>query len=324
MRNFIYGTIGGVRKRLSFSLVWHGILSRDRKIIKMTGSGNCETRVYFYPSVLHYLSNVRSLFPRKKYDYLIAQNFLHHEFLSCRKPKVFFTLEPPPAMTAETIKNMQSERMKPFLYRYDEADAERRMFYPCFADHKERILRDLGRMLTEKRPRLCCIINRYSENPGLKLLAQRMLFVKAMGNAIDIYGAEPWGVPNKWREFPNYYGMTDDKRRTLRNYNFVIAFENSDYDGYITEKIIDAFASGTVPLYWGGGALLPDTIPSDCYIDCRNKEPEKIYQMIKHMTQEEIVSFRRAALEFLASDAADRFTGRYLKLEIVKRLQGMG
>jgi len=198
------------------------------------------------------------------------------------------------------------------------------MFYPCFADHKEGIIRDLERMLAEKRSKLCCIINRYSEHPGLNLLQQRMLFVKAMGNDIDIYGAEPWGGPNKWREFPNYYGMTDNKLQTLRNYNFVIAFENSDYPGYITEKVIDAFKAGTVPLYWGGGAFLKETIPSDCYIDCRNREPEEVYLLIKNMTQEDIVSFRKAALEFLKSDAADRFTGRYLKQEIVKRLEEMG
>ena len=324
MLKFIYGAMRGILRRLSFDLLWHGLLSNDRRIIKMTGIGNCETRVHFYPSVLHFLHNTPYLFRRKRYDYLIAQNFLHDEFLSCPKPKLFFTLEPSPCMTPETTRNMQSERAKPFLYLYDEPDIKKRMFYPCFADHKEGIIRDLERMLAEKRSKLCCIINRYSEHPGLNLLQQRMLFVKAMGNDIDIYGAEPWGGPNKWREFPNYYGMTDNKLQTLRNYNFVIAFENSDYPGYITEKVIDAFKAGTVPLYWGGGAFLKETIPSDCYIDCRNREPEEVYLLIKNMTQEDIVSFRKAALEFLKSDAADRFTGRYLKQEIVKRLEEMG
>jgi hypothetical protein len=118
--------------------------------------------------------------------------------------------------------------------------------------------------------------------------------------------------------------MANNKQQTLRVYNFVIAFENTDHPGYITEKIVDAFKAGTVPLYWGGGAFVKETIPSNCYIDCRNRDPEEMYQLIKNMTQEDIVSFRKAALEFLKSDAADRFTGRYLKQEIVKRLKGMG
>lgn len=289
----------------------------------MTGIGNRETKLCFYPSVLHFLHNVPSFFRRKQYDYLIAENFLHDEFVASSKPKVFFTLEPPPLMTSETIKNLQSALMKPFLYLYDEPDIEKRMFYPCLADRKERIIRDLERTLTEKRSRLCCIINRYSERPDLNLLTQRIRFIEAMGKDVDIYGAEPWGVPNKWTVFPNYCGKTENKQKTLREYNFVIAFENSDYPGYITEKIIDAFRAGTVPLYWGGGGFLHETIPSVCYIDCRNQEPERVYQRIKYMTQGEIVSFRRAAIQFLKSDAADRFTGRHFKQELIRRIEEM-
>ena len=299
MLKFLYGAMRGLLKRLSFRLVWYGLLSKDRKIIKMAGIENCETRVCFFPSVLHYFHGVPSLLRRKRYDYLIAQNFLRDEFLSCQKAKVFFTLEPPPYMTPETIRNMQSERVKPFLYLYNEPDIKKRMFYPCLADRKEGIIKDLERRLPEKRSKLCCIVNRYSEHAGLNLLQQRMLFVKAMGNDIDIYGAEPWGKPNKWTVFPNYYGMANNKQQTLRAYNFVIAFENTDHPGYITEKIVDAFKAGTVPLYWGGGAFVKETIPSNCYIDCRNRDPEEMYQLIKNMTQEDIVSFRKASLEFL-------------------------
>ena len=35
------------------------------------------------------------------------------------------------------------------------------------------------------------------------------------------------------------------------NYNFVFAIENSDVDGYVTEKIMNAFHSGAIPIYWG-------------------------------------------------------------------------
>jgi hypothetical protein len=106
-------------------------------------------------------------------------------------------------------------------------------------------------------------------------------------------------------------------------YNFVIAFENVDYPGYITEKIMDAFQAGTVPLYWGGGEFLKETIPPDCYIDCRSKDPEEIYRMIHSMPQEDIVSYRNAAVEFLKSDAAERFTREYFKQQIVERLREM-
>lgn len=36
----------------------------------------------------------------------------------------------------------------------------------------------------------------------------------------------------------------------IRQYKFIICFENSDKDGYFTEKIINAFVGDTVPIYW--------------------------------------------------------------------------
>ena len=36
-----------------------------------------------------------------------------------------------------------------------------------------------------------------------------------------------------------------------KGYPFVLAAENSEYDGYITEKASHAFMSGAVPVYWG-------------------------------------------------------------------------
>jgi hypothetical protein len=37
----------------------------------------------------------------------------------------------------------------------------------------------------------------------------------------------------------------------LRDYRYSIVVENSREDGYFTEKIVDCFACGTVPIYWG-------------------------------------------------------------------------
>ena len=42
-----------------------------------------------------------------------------------------------------------------------------------------------------------------------------------------------------------------NKTKFLRNYKFSIAMENSDGDGYVTEKIIQAFLAGNIPIYYG-------------------------------------------------------------------------
>lgn len=58
----------------------------------------------------------------------------------------------------------------------------------------------------------------------------------------------------------------DDKIEFQKQYKFTIAFENSIMDGYITEKIVQAWASGTVPIYYGGNGVEKD-FNSEAYID---------------------------------------------------------
>jgi hypothetical protein len=41
------------------------------------------------------------------------------------------------------------------------------------------------------------------------------------------------------------------KYEIAQNYRFVFAFENDLYPGYVTEKAVEAWATGAVPLYWG-------------------------------------------------------------------------
>ena len=49
----------------------------------------------------------------------------------------------------------------------------------------------------------------------------------------------------------NIGSKVKDKIAFLNSYKFSIAMENSDGDGYSTEKIIDSFESGTIPIYYG-------------------------------------------------------------------------
>lgn len=42
-----------------------------------------------------------------------------------------------------------------------------------------------------------------------------------------------------------------DKLAFQKQYKFAMAFENSSHLGYTTEKLVEAFAARTVPIYWG-------------------------------------------------------------------------
>jgi hypothetical protein len=42
-----------------------------------------------------------------------------------------------------------------------------------------------------------------------------------------------------------------DNYKDYQEYNFIITMENKDINGYISEKIMNAFLAGSIPIYWG-------------------------------------------------------------------------
>lgn len=71
----------------------------------------------------------------------------------------------------------------------------------------------------------------------------------------------------------NVHGIGDrectDKLETIRKYKFALCFENGAYPGYITEKIIDCFVAGVIPVYMGA-TNIDKYIPRDLYMDARD------------------------------------------------------
>ncbi len=59
----------------------------------------------------------------------------------------------------------------------------------------------------------------------------------------------------------NVGGPVKDKIEFEKQYKFTLAIENTSSPGYTTEKIIEAFAGGTIPIYWGNPFVSEDFNP---------------------------------------------------------------
>jgi len=70
----------------------------------------------------------------------------------------------------------------------------------------------------------------------------RVDFAEKNKDIIDVYG----------RGFKEI----EDKEQGLQDYMFSICIENYTYDSYFTEKILDCFATGTIPIYKGTKKIL--------------------------------------------------------------------
>lgn len=129
-------------------------------------------------------------------------------------------------------------------------------------------------------------------------------FEKIGEKGFEFYG-------RRWNpeEYSSYRGPIADKLGTIKNYRFSICYENTHgTQGYVTEKIFDCFAAGSVPVYWGADNI-DQYVPKDCFIDRRFfSTMEELYSFLKGMKKEEYDGYIARIKTFLKSDAAQRFT----------------
>ena len=69
----------------------------------------------------------------------------------------------------------------------------------------------------------------------------------------------------------NVGGPVRDKIKFLSSYKFSIAMENSKADGYVSEKIVDSFLAGTIPIYYGD-YMIDEYINPKSYILIKGKK----------------------------------------------------
>jgi hypothetical protein len=85
----------------------------------------------------------------------------------------------------------------------------------------------------EKNKKISMITSLKTTTPQQKL---RVSFADQYKNDIDLYGV---------------YNKIPEKEIGLCDYMFSVCIENDTYDTYFTEKILDCFATGTIPVYMG-------------------------------------------------------------------------
>lgn len=112
-------------------------------------------------------------------------------------------------------------------------------------------------------------------------------------------------------KYPNYCGKVISKAETYQKYKFAICFENSkNLCGYITEKILDCFTSGIVPIY-AGAPNIEQYVPPKAFIDYFDFQSlDALDSFLRNITEEQYKEYLKAADNFLNSPAVDIFSGR--------------
>lgn len=114
----------------------------------------------------------------------------------------------------------------------------------------------------------------------------------------------------------------DNKVAYLHQYRFNLTPENSEADGYVTEKLFEAISAGCVPIYTGSGNCPePDVLNQDaiCFIKMYEGMPmdenEEMMEKIRQLNDSEDAYLQFARQLRLKPEAADIIWGHIQELE---------
>ena len=106
-----------------------------------------------------------------------------------------------------------------------------------------------------------------------------------------------------------------DKMAFIRKYKFNIAFENSSSPGYVTEKIMQAFAAQTVPIYYGDPLVERDFNPKSFLCVKDESDIERVIEEIIRLDRDDDAYMKVATAQCMAGgdvSAYEREIERFL------------
>ena len=115
-------------------------------------------------------------------------------------------------------------------------------------------------------------------------------------------------------EYNNNVGKIHDKIEFLSSYKFSIAMENTEGEGYLSEKIIDSFLSGTIPIYYGD-YMVDEYINPETYILIRGENDiKKKIEYIKEIDKnDELYKKILSKKVILNKDYSNKITEEFTK-----------
>lgn len=137
----------------------------------------------------------------------------------------------------------------------------------------EKLLKAREDLSREIPPKFCSFV---VSNAGKKKTQRRVDFFHALSRYRQVDSGGRY-LNNIRGPIP---GGSGGKVKFLSQYKFNIAFENESKLGYTTEKIVEAFLAGTVPIYWGNPRIAEEFNP-DSFINAHNFTDDE--QLVGHL-----------------------------------------
>ncbi|MBO1346074.1 MAG: hypothetical protein EBE86_001115 [Hormoscilla sp. GUM202] len=138
---------------------------------------------------------------------------------------------------------------------------------------------------------------------------------------VDVYGPD-WPLEIRKGE-SRRRNWRNNKLKILQGYNFNLAFENTNWEYYCTEKIWDAIQGGCLPIYYGQGNAIYEDFPEGSFLDyCDFGSPAELFAYIEAMTTQEFIKRMNLCIETFNTAVEKQKATEEFRLKLtVKRIQ---
>ena len=161
------------------------------------------------------------------------------------KPYIFFNAEPN-IINSNDFNTILKDKMciACFITSTVPPSNEKTYYLPFLLCRGEHIFNSTPferKYVNNERKKLAAYIAHHSpkhREEFFNLLRKKDSTVESLGKSLNTTNI---ALPHKWSDLPEIY----------KDYTFGFAMENTNENGYITEKIMNVFLGGAIPLYWG-------------------------------------------------------------------------
>jgi hypothetical protein len=146
--------------------------------------------------------------------------------------------------------------------------------------------------------------------------------IKIYGRGWDSLNFLPYSYKTNLQKIYNKIKpeICENKITTISNYKFTLCYENARFNGYISEKIIECFVAGSIPIYYGAPDILK-FIPKSCFIDYSDFNTlDDLKNYLINISEIEANNYIENARLFLNSESGIKYSFSYFQNSILNSI----
>lgn len=183
-----------------------------------------------------------------------------------------------------------------FALSYDHLSDPRNLRVPLYVlynDFPQLVNRTIPNNLLDQKSKFCCFV---VSNPGNSIRNEFFQLLSGY-KKVDSGG----------RYLNNIGGPVSDKIEFMKEYKFVISFENESYPGYVTEKVYEPKLVDSLPIYWGD-PLVSNEFNSASFINCHEFiSMQAVVERIVELDQNDDLYMQYAKAPFFPDDKPNEY-----------------